>query len=55
MTEVREKPEAEVTETAEVFRSYGVTEEERRPIVDALRTRPEAWVDFMMRFELGLE
>jgi len=55
VTEVAEKPEAEVTETAEVFRSYGVTEEESRPIVDALRTRPEAWVDFMMRFELGLE
>ena len=55
LTEVTEKPEAEVTETAEVFRSYGVTEEESRPIVDALRRRPEAWVDFMMRFELGLE
>jgi vacuolar iron transporter family protein len=55
VTEVTGKPEAEVTETAEVFRFYGVTEEERRPIVDALRTRPEAWVDFMMRFELGLE
>jgi VIT1/CCC1 family predicted Fe2+/Mn2+ transporter len=55
MTEVTEKPEAEVTETAEVFRAYGVTEEESQPIVDALRTRPEAWVDFMMRFELGLE
>ena len=24
-------------------------------MVDALRKRPEAWVDFMMRFELGLE
>jgi VIT1/CCC1 family predicted Fe2+/Mn2+ transporter len=23
--------------------------------VEALRRRPEAWVDFMMRFELGLE
>jgi len=55
VTELTEKPEAEVTETAEVFRSYGVTEEASRPIVDALRTRPEAWVDFMMRFELGLE
>src|SRR5436309_15823897 len=55
VTEITEKPEAEVTETAEVFRSYGVTEEASRPIVDALRTRPEAWVDFMMRFELGLE
>src|SRR5690349_22779569 len=54
-TEVREKTEAEVAEVAEVFRSYGVTEDESRPIVDALRKRPEAWVDFMMRFELGLE
>lgn len=24
-------------------------------MVEALRQRPEAWVDFMMRFELGLE
>ena len=55
VTEVTEKPEAEVTETTEVFRSYGVTEEASRPIVDALRTRPDAWVAFMMRFELGLE
>jgi len=55
VTEVTEKPEAEVTETAAVFRSYGVTEDDSRPIVDALRQRPEAWVDFMMRFELGLE
>src|SRR6266581_5459478 len=55
VTEVTEKPEAEVAETAAIFRSYGVTEDDSRPMVDALRTRPEAWVDFMMRFELGLE
>jgi VIT1/CCC1 family predicted Fe2+/Mn2+ transporter len=54
-TEVTEKPEAEVAEVAEVFRSYGLTEDESRPMVDALRKRPDAWVDFMMRFELGLE
>jgi VIT1/CCC1 family predicted Fe2+/Mn2+ transporter len=54
-TEVKEKTRAEIAEVAEVFRSYGVTEDESRPIVDALRKRPEAWVDFMMRFELGLE
>ncbi|MDB5077020.1 MAG: putative rane protein, partial [Chloroflexi bacterium] len=28
---------------------------ESAPIVQALRARPKAWVDFMMRFELGLE
>ena len=49
-TEVTENTEGEVTETADIFRSYGVTEAESQPMVDALRARPEAWVDFMMRF-----
>jgi VIT1/CCC1 family predicted Fe2+/Mn2+ transporter len=58
---VREKkevgtiPEAEASEVAEVFESYGLTREESQPIVAALRQKPEAWVNFMMRFELGLE
>ncbi len=54
-SEVTEKPEIEASEVAEVFESYGVTAEESKPIVDALRKRPQVWVDFMMRFELGLE
>ena len=53
--EVRDKPEVEEQETVELFRAYGLTEEEIAPIIDGLRKRPEAWVDFMMRFELGLE
>jgi vacuolar iron transporter family protein len=53
--EVREKADIEAEEVSDVFRSYGLTAEESKPVVDALRTRPEAWVDFMMRFELGLE
>jgi VIT1/CCC1 family predicted Fe2+/Mn2+ transporter len=54
-TEVKEKPAAEVTEVADVFRSYGLTEEQITPIVEQLRGRPQTWVDFMMRFELGLQ
>ena len=54
-TEVREKATIEAQEVADVFRAYGLTPAELRPVVDALRKRPEAWVDFMMRFELGLE
>jgi len=54
-TEVVEKPEIEAREVADVFQSYGLTAKESKPIVEALRNRPEAWVDFMMRFELGLE
>ena len=53
--EVREKADIEAEEVADVFRSYGLTGEESKPVVDALRKRPEAWIDFMMRFELGLE
>jgi VIT1/CCC1 family predicted Fe2+/Mn2+ transporter len=53
--EVREKADVEAAEVAEVFQSYGLTAEESKPIVDALRKRPQAWIDFMMRFELGLE
>jgi VIT1/CCC1 family predicted Fe2+/Mn2+ transporter len=53
--EVREKAEAEAEEVTQVFESYGLTPAESQPVVDALRQRPEAWVDFMMRFELGLE
>ncbi len=53
--EVSEKPAQESAEVMEVFRSYGLTDEESAPVVESLCKRPEAWVDFMMRFELGLE
>jgi hypothetical protein len=39
----------------DVLRSYGVSAEAAAPVVRALKERPEAWIDFMMRFELGLE
>jgi VIT1/CCC1 family predicted Fe2+/Mn2+ transporter len=53
--EIKEKTEAEKAEVTEVFTSYGLTEVESAPIVEALSKRPQAWIDFMMRFELGLE
>ena len=53
--EVRSVPDVESREVTQIFETYGLTEEESRPVVAALRDRPAAWVDFMMRFELGLE
>lgn len=53
--EIKEKAEAEKAEVRDVFVSYGLTEVESAPIVEALSKRPDAWIDFMMRFELGLE
>jgi VIT1/CCC1 family predicted Fe2+/Mn2+ transporter len=53
--EVVEKTEDEVAEVEEIFSAYGLEPAEIAPIVRAFRSRPRAWVDFMMRFELGLE
>jgi vacuolar iron transporter family protein len=53
--EVAEIPHEEMREVAEVFQDYGLSEEETWPIVEALRRQPRKWIDFMMRFELGLE
>jgi VIT1/CCC1 family predicted Fe2+/Mn2+ transporter len=53
--ELVEKPEAEAAELSEIFQRFGLTQEETVPLVQALQARPDACVDFMMRFELGLE
>lgn len=53
--EISRVPEAEATEVREIFQTYGLTPEESATVVQSLRKRPQSWVDFMMRFELGLE
>jgi vacuolar iron transporter family protein len=53
--EVAEIPHEEMREVAEVFFEYGLTKEETKPILEAMRRQPSKWIDFMMRFELGLE
>jgi VIT1/CCC1 family predicted Fe2+/Mn2+ transporter len=53
--EVHDIPAAEAREVTDVLGSYGVSAEAAAPVVRALQERPDAWVDFMMRFELGLE
>lgn len=54
-SEVREKPRDEEAEVVEVLSHYGLTESELGPLIRGLKRDPKAWVDFMMRFELGLE
>jgi len=53
--EIVEKSDLERQEVAEVLTSYGLTADEAAPVVEALSRRPKQWVDFMMKFELGLE
>ena len=53
--EVDTIPDVEVAEVQQVFLSYGLDKEQSGLMANTLRLRPEAWIDFMMRFELGLE
>jgi vacuolar iron transporter family protein len=53
--EVIEIPEEEKAEISRIFQSYEVTEQEAAHVVEGLARNPKAWVDFMMKFELGLE
>ncbi len=53
--EVVEIPEEEKAEISRIFQSYEVTEQEAAHVVEGLARNPKAWVDFMMKFELGLE
>jgi VIT1/CCC1 family predicted Fe2+/Mn2+ transporter len=53
--ETQEMPETEAAEVADVLRSYGLEGDKVAAVVDAIRVDRKRWVDFMMRFELGLE
>jgi len=53
--EIEEIPQDEKEECSLVLQQYGLSAEMSAPIVEALSHNPKAWVDFMMRFELGLE
>ncbi len=53
--EVERWPEKEREEVKEVFADYGLSEESQTLIVDQLAKNKDKWVDFMMRFELGME
>ncbi len=53
--EVVERTRDEEEEIYEIFEEYGVRRDESAAVLGALKRNPQAWVDFMMRFELGLE
>ena len=53
--EVEQLPHKEVAEVEEVHREYGLEGDALRTVVTAITSKPDRWIDFMMRFELGLE
>jgi VIT1/CCC1 family predicted Fe2+/Mn2+ transporter len=55
MRETEQVPEQETREVTDILQNLGLSEEEASPVVEALHRDRNKWVDFMMRFELGLE
>ncbi len=53
--EVERVPEREIEEVKEVFAEYGLSPESQHLIATELSKDKKKWVDFMMKFELGLE
>jgi len=53
--ETRDVPAVEEAEVAAVFRGYGLPEDTVAAVVAAITADPSRWVEFMMRFELGME
>jgi VIT1/CCC1 family predicted Fe2+/Mn2+ transporter len=53
--EVENLTEREIAEIETIFSQYGLSGEPLRAVVGALTSDRKRWVEFMMRFELGLE
>jgi VIT1/CCC1 family predicted Fe2+/Mn2+ transporter len=48
-------PEIEMEEVASIFRSYGLPETTVMTVAEAIRSDRRRWVEFMMKFELGVD
>ncbi|HZS47191.1 MAG TPA: VIT1/CCC1 transporter family protein [Blastocatellia bacterium] len=53
--ETYEVPEEEANEVANIFLDYGLSGDAVNTVVNAIKKDRKRWVDFMLRFELGLE
>ena len=53
--ETVEIPDEEKREVAVVFQQYGLSETQASDAAHAISKNRKRWIDFMMRFELGLE
>ena len=53
--EVENVPHVEKAEVEEIFAEYGISASTRKLVTEELSQNKDKWVDFMMKFELGLE
>lgn len=53
--EVDVVPEREAQEVIDIFKSYGLNENQTAPIIEEFKKNPDNWVEFMMQNELHLD
>lgn len=53
--EVERVPEREKQEIRDVLKAYGISERLQNEVADELAMNKDLWVEFMMKYELGLE
>ena len=53
--EIVDRLDDERAEVHEILKGYGLERESRNHVLAAFERNPKTWVDWMMRFELGLE
>jgi len=53
--EVERLPEQEKQEVRDVFKEYGLSENIQNAIAEELASNKKMWVEFMMKYELGLD
>lgn len=53
--EIEKIPEKEKAEVKQIFASFGLNEHSQNIIADELSTNKDKWVEFMMKYELGLD
>jgi vacuolar iron transporter family protein len=53
--EIKEFREIEIRECKDIFANYGLSEQNQHVLVEELAKDDDKWVDFMMKFELGLD
>lgn len=53
--EVKHLPEKEAHEISEIFQKYGLAHKQIQPIINKFKSDHNSWVNFMMKYELGLE
>jgi VIT1/CCC1 family predicted Fe2+/Mn2+ transporter len=53
--ETEKMPDEERNEIEVIFRSYGMSGKDLQNAVDAITSNRKRWVDFMMKYELGLD